>query len=208
MFTAVYSPAFDPGHIDANYIGDSGGSHSVQRLAFQVTQGQTYTVVVHETNPGGAVGQSYELRLPGCQITPASALNQVPVALAHDVFVAPGLDLTANAAVDDGSYDPDGGTITVTQSPPGPYAVGRTAVLLTVVDERGATAQASATVTVANPDGTADTTSGTGVASSVIGAGERGLTGCGSSGGPAPVALLGLAALAVFRGRRRAGASR
>lgn len=208
MFTAVYSPGFDPSHIDANYIGDSGGSHSVQRLAFQVTQGQTYTVVVHETNPGGAAGQSYQLRLPGCQIPPASALNQVPVALAHDVSVAPGLDGTANAAVDDGSYDPDGGTITVTQSPPGPYAAGQTAVLLTVVDEKGATAQASATVTVANPDGTADTTSGTGVASSVIGAGERGLTGCGSSGGPAPVALLGLAALAVFRGRRRAGASR
>jgi hypothetical protein len=54
----------------------------------------------------------------------------------------------AAASVDDGSSDEDGDALTVTQSPAGPYPLGSTPVLLTVVDPKGATSQATATVTV------------------------------------------------------------
>ncbi|MFT3916902.1 MAG: membrane dipeptidase [Anaeromyxobacteraceae bacterium] len=76
-----------------------------------------------------------------------------PVARARDVEVEAGPDCTAAAAVDAGSYDPDGGPVTVTQSPPGPYAPGRTTVTLTVTDASGASASATATVTVVDRAG-------------------------------------------------------
>jgi len=76
----------------------------------------------------------------------------VPVALAHNVtVVASVVGGTANASIDNGSSDADGDPLTITQTPAGPYPVGYTNVLLTVVDTKGATAQASATVTVLNP---------------------------------------------------------
>ena len=53
-----------------------------------------------------------------------------------------------DVSVDGGSYDPDGGTVTVTQSPPGPYPLGETSVTLTVEDASGATDQCVTTVTV------------------------------------------------------------
>jgi len=40
---------------------------------------------------------------------------------------------TADASIDNGSFDPDpGDTITLTQSPAGPYPVGTNTVMLTV----------------------------------------------------------------------------
>jgi hypothetical protein len=57
----------------------------------------------------------------------------------------------ANANINNGSYDPDGDAITLTQMPAGPYPVGTNSVILTVVDTEGATAQATANVTVVNP---------------------------------------------------------
>src|SRR5262249_25599735 len=60
---------------------------------------------------------------------------------------------TASANIDNGSSDPDGDPITLSQTPPGPYAVGVTNnVLLNVVDSKGATAQATANVTVITPE--------------------------------------------------------
>src|SRR4029077_19924420 len=53
--------------------------------------------------------------------------------------------------INNGSYDPDGDAITLTQAPAGPYAIGTTSVLLTVVDTKGATAQTTVNVTVNNP---------------------------------------------------------
>ena len=60
-----------------------------------------------------------------------------------------GPDCSADASIDDGSYDPDpGDTITLSQSPAGPYPLGETAVTLTVIDNHGASSQCTATVTV------------------------------------------------------------
>jgi hypothetical protein len=112
-----------------------------------VSAANTYTVVVHEVNAGAGVGHAYNLLLPGCAIN-CAPVNQPPVAKAHDVTVAAGPGGTANASVDNGSFDPDGDPITITQTPAGPYSVGTTSVLLTVVDKKGATAQASAMITV------------------------------------------------------------
>jgi uncharacterized repeat protein (TIGR03803 family) len=76
-------------------------------------------------------------------------LNRSPVARSHNVTVTAGANCTADASVDDGSFDPDAGdTITLRQEPPGPYPVGITPVTLTVTDNHGASASSTATVTV------------------------------------------------------------
>jgi hypothetical protein len=75
--------------------------------------------------------------------------NQPPVAQCHNVTVSAGANCTASASINNGSSDPDAGdTISVSQSPAGPYAKGTTTVTLTVTDNHGATASCQATVTV------------------------------------------------------------
>ena len=52
-------------------------------------------------------------------------INTQPVAQCHDVTVQADANCSAAASIDNGSYDPDAGdTITVTQSPAGPYSLG------------------------------------------------------------------------------------
>jgi hypothetical protein len=50
--------------------------------------------------------------------------------------------------VDAGSYDPDGGPVSLTQTPPSPYPLGETVVTLRVSDETGLADTCVATVTV------------------------------------------------------------
>ncbi|HKF46989.1 MAG TPA: HYR domain-containing protein [Terracidiphilus sp.] len=75
-----------------------------------------------------------------------------PDALCNSVSVSTDFNLCSNAtaSVNHGSFDPDGEGVTVTQSPAGPYTLGVTPVLLTVVDNGPdrATASCSANVTV------------------------------------------------------------
>jgi hypothetical protein len=77
-----------------------------------------------------------------------ASCNQPPVARCRDVTVSADSSCTASASIDDGSFDPDGYPITVTQSPPGPYPVGTNIVTLTVTDNRGGSNSCTATITV------------------------------------------------------------
>jgi hypothetical protein len=79
-----------------------------------------------------------------------STLNVPPVALCQDTTVPTdaGVCFAAVASIDDGSFDPDGGNITLEQIPPGPYTLGLTNVTLEVTDDQGAMDACEATVTV------------------------------------------------------------
>jgi HYR domain len=82
----------------------------------------------------------------------SGTVGVLPVAACHNVTVPtdPNLCTTAVASVNNGSFDPDGETVSVVQTPGGPYTLGVTPVVLTVTDS-GAdheTATCSASVTV------------------------------------------------------------
>jgi hypothetical protein len=77
--------------------------------------------------------------------------RQAPVARCRNLTVSAGPTCTANASIDNNSYDPDvEDTITLAQSPAGPYALGATNVTLTVTDNHGAASSCVGTVTVAD----------------------------------------------------------
>jgi uncharacterized repeat protein (TIGR01451 family) len=146
IFEVAYAGTFDPANISTNYAADPGLSGSPQSFEVSTTASNTYTIVVADV-PGTATGTSYSLQLPACVLN--CNINQVPVAQAHDVTATSAIaGGSANASIDNGSFDPDGDTLTITQSPAGPYPHGNTPVLLTVTDTNGATSQASAVVTV------------------------------------------------------------
>lgn len=78
--------------------------------------------------------------------------NHPPVAVCQDQSVcASPTTCTASASVDHGSYDPDGDSISLAQSPAGPYAIGSRAVSLTVSDNFSS-ASCSASVNVRDCD--------------------------------------------------------
>jgi hypothetical protein len=89
----------------------------------------------------------------GCKRTRNYTLkvNRPPVALCQNLTVTSGADCAAAADINNGSSDPDGDPITITQTPAGPYSVGAHAVTLTVDDGRGAVRQCAATVKVNPP---------------------------------------------------------
>jgi hypothetical protein len=58
-----------------------------------------------------------------------------PVALCTDITVAADANCMGNGSIDNGSYDPDGGTVTLSQEPPGPFGLGAHLVKLTVTDD-------------------------------------------------------------------------
>jgi hypothetical protein len=148
LFVDAYSSSFNAVDIPPNYFADAGASNTTQSFSMEISAGENYTVTVHDVPSGAASGSNYNLRFSGCAFS-SLIPNQPPVAQAHDVNAVAGSSHTASASVDNGSYDPDAGdTIVLTQIPPAPYSVGASAVILTVIDSHGATAQANATVTV------------------------------------------------------------
>lgn len=79
----------------------------------------------------------------------AALASLPPVALCRDITVSadPGL-CGADASIDDGSFDPAGGAVTLAQTPSGPYPPGTTPVELTVTDDAGSSASCEGKVTV------------------------------------------------------------
>jgi hypothetical protein len=75
-------------------------------------------------------------------------LNRVPVAVCADAVVSAGTNCLAVASVNNGSFDPDGDPITISQVPPGPYPLGTNRVTLSVSDNHGASNSCSALVIV------------------------------------------------------------
>ncbi len=74
--------------------------------------------------------------------------NLPPVAVCQDVTVSADAGCSASASIDNSSFDPDAGdTLTITQDPAGPYALGDTSVTLIVSDGQ-ITVTCEATVTV------------------------------------------------------------
>ncbi len=83
------------------------------------------------------------------RFTPSTTSNQTPIASCREAVVCtPEASCSAQASINNGSSDPDGQTTTLTQTPAGPYAVGTTAVTLTITDSAGASASCTSNVIV------------------------------------------------------------
>ncbi len=80
-----------------------------------------------------------------------TVLLQPPVAICQDVTATADLNCMADVLpveVDNGSFDPDGDPLIRTLTPPGPYPLGITTVVLTVTDTRPESATCEAKITV------------------------------------------------------------
>ena len=149
LSTVAYSGPFNPANIGQNYKADPGSSAAVRTYSFDLAGGaQNFAINVHDVPLASPTGTQYTLSVAGACLGACAPPNRVPVAIAQNVTVSAGPTCTAPASINNGSFDPDGDALTITQTPPGPYPLGTTAVLLTVTDPQGATAQATANVTV------------------------------------------------------------
>jgi len=99
---------------------------------------------------GVGIGEAIIALVEASKTTPE---NAPPVAICKNMTVEADISCTADASVDDGSYDPDGGPIVLEQDPPGPYPVGVTEVTLTVTDDFGLTDHCVAEVSVTGGTG-------------------------------------------------------
>ena len=96
-----------------------------------------------------------------CHITTHAELGMIfelsvvapPVALCRDVSITTETEeTTVHASINNDSFDPDGDSLTIEQTPPGPYLLGDTLVLLTVEDNVGLSSNCNATVSVSLAD--------------------------------------------------------
>lgn len=153
LFSAAYAPSFNPGSILQNYKADPGSSAALRTYSFDLPSGSSaFAIDVHDvpvTTPAGTPsGNRYTLTVTGACLGRCDPPNHVPIAKAKNVTVPADAACTANASIDDGSSDADGDSLTIVQSPAAPYPLGTTTVLMTVSDPKGATSQATGTVTV------------------------------------------------------------
>lgn len=139
--------AFDPYagrlYIMGNRLSDPPGSLP-RLLGFDVASGTL------ATSPFLPAGWSFNV----LQVAVTPTANQPPVALCQDIEVsAPPGQCGADASIDDGSYDPEGQPLLLSQDPGGPYPVGDTLVTLVAFDGE-VSASCQATVTVSGGDNT------------------------------------------------------
>lgn len=79
LYSAAYnSSGFVPANPNTNFLADAGTSGTSTTYSFDVTAGQTFTVVVHEVNVNGGTGTNYALNVSGpvgggCSLAPTAA---------------------------------------------------------------------------------------------------------------------------------------
>jgi len=116
----------------------TGGSDGANPIGGLILSSNT---LYGATRNGGSSGNGTAFSLP---LPPLP-----PVMRCKNVTVAAGANCNADAAIDDGSFSPNAGdTITLVQSPAGPYPLGDASVTLTATDNHGASNSCVATVTV------------------------------------------------------------
>jgi uncharacterized repeat protein (TIGR03803 family) len=123
-----------------NLYSFTGGSDGANPIGGLILSSNT---LYGTTRNGGSSGNGTAFSLP---LPPLA-----PVVRCKHVTVSADANCSADASIDDGSYDPNaGGMITLVQSPAGPYPLGDTVVSLTATDNRGPVNSGSAIVTVAD----------------------------------------------------------
>lgn len=78
----------------------------------------------------------------------STCVNRPPVARCRNVVVEADSTCRGGGAVNDGSYDPEEGAVECTQTPMGPFALGRHLVTLTCTDSQGLSTSCEAAVSV------------------------------------------------------------
>jgi hypothetical protein len=142
------------------YLYDGTAKSATATTSPAGLSGVTITYNGSTTAPSAAGSYAVVASLTNNNYSAANAtatliINTAPVAKVKNVTVNSDANCTANglgASVNDGSFDPDGNAITVTQTPSGPYSLGTTTVTLSVKDSYGAISTQTATVTVVNPN--------------------------------------------------------
>jgi hypothetical protein len=138
--------AFDPYagrlYIMGNLLTDAA-EDGPRLLGFDVNDG---TLASSPSLPTG-----WNFNVLQVAVTPPSN-NLPPVAMCQDVEVAAAPNQCgADASIDNGSYDPEGQPLLLSQDPSGPYPIGETTVTLFAFDgEQSASCEAVVTVTGEN----------------------------------------------------------
>ncbi len=130
---------------DATFTVTAGGTPNLRyqwRFNNSVVSGATRSSLTLSNVQSSSVGDYFVTITNGFgSVTSTNArltLNRAPVALCAPVVVAAGLNCTADASVNSGSFDPDGNLHALIQTPPGPYPLGTNVVTLTALDSAGA----------------------------------------------------------------------
>ncbi len=128
----------------ANSPGVSDGTNSAARFGEPAGVAVDVAGRLYVVDPQNPV-----LRLGVPDLPPTN--NLPPVANCEAAFVWANTNGVAQVPVGENSFDPDGGPITITCSPPGPYPMGTNLITITVTDSHGASDTCISRLVVQDP---------------------------------------------------------